>query len=124
MSEKTGPITNRVRNSAIPVSTWLGGDVGRPSAFRVSASTTMILVNDVASSSTDGAIDRTVIARMRVIDELGEPSPMEMSTLPSPGTRGAVGAVGAVGLTGSPGAAEAGPAISTASTVASTTNSS
>src|ERR687890_336832 len=120
MSEKTGPITNRVRNSAMPVSTWLGGDVGRPSAFRVSASTTMILVNDVARSSTDGAIDRTVIARMSVIDELGEPSPMEMSTLPSPGT---TGAVGAVGETGSVGAAPAGPASSTVTTVHSSANS-
>src|SRR3954454_15884082 len=107
MSEKTGPITNRVRNSAMPVSTWLGGDEGSPRAFRVSPSTTMILVNDVASSSTEGAIDSTVIARISVMELLGEPSPMEMSTLPSPGT---TGATGAVGLTGAVGAADAGPA--------------
>src|SRR4051812_38806512 len=90
MSPKTGPITNRVRNSAIPVSTWFGGDEGRPSAFRVSASTTMILVNDVHSSSTDGATESTVIARISVIEVLGEPSPIEMSTPPS--TAGAAGA--------------------------------
>src|SRR4029450_11108318 len=74
----------------------------------------MILVNEVASSRTDGATESTVIARIRVIELLGEPSPIEMSTLPSPGTHGAVGAVGA---TGSVGAAEAGPARRTAATV-------
>src|SRR5918994_1776899 len=107
MSEKTGPMTNRVRNSAMPVRTWLGGEDGRPSAFRVRPRTTMILVTDVASSSTDGATDSTVIARISVMELLGEPSPMEMSTLPSPGTTGATGAVGA---TGGVGAAEADPA--------------
>src|SRR3712207_4553889 len=107
MSEKTGPITKRVRNSAMPVRTWLGGEEGSPSAFRVSPSTTMILVNDVASSRTDGATDSTVIARISVMELLGDPAPMEMSTVPSPGPTGAVGAVGA---TGSPGAADAGPA--------------
>src|SRR5215212_6151108 len=108
MSEKTGPITNSVRNSAIPVSTWLGGEEGSPSAFRVSPRTTMILVNEVASSSTDGAIDSTVMARIRVIEVLGEPSPMEMSTPPS----GTTGATGDVGSTGAVGAADAGPASS------------
>src|SRR5918998_5497566 len=121
MSEKTGPMTNRVRKRAIPVRTWLGGDDGSPRAFRVRPRTTMILVNDVASSSTDGATDSTVIARISVIELLGEPSPMEMSTLPSPGTTGAVGAVGA---TGSVGAADAGPASTTAATVHSSANSS
>src|SRR5918994_1370006 len=111
MSDSTGPMTNSVRNSAIPVSTWLGGEDGSPSAFRVSPSTTMILVNEVQSSSTEGATDSTVIARISVMDELGEPSPMEMSTPPS--TAGATGATGAVGATGSPGAADAGPASST-----------
>ena len=110
MSVKTGPITNIVRNSAIPVSTWFGGDVGRPSALRVSASTTRILVNEVTSSSTDGAIDSTVIARISVTAVLGLPPPTEMSTPLS--TTGATGAIGAVGATGSPGG-EAGPASST-----------
>src|SRR5690349_14911533 len=105
MSEKTGPMTNSVRNRAMPVSTWFGGDVCRPSAFRVSPRTTMILVNEVASSRTDGAIDSTVIARISVIEELGEPSPTEMSTVPAPGT---TGETGAVGFTGAVGAADAG----------------
>src|ERR671921_1367946 len=106
ISPKTGPITNSVRNSAIPVSTWLGGDDGRPSAFRVSARTTMILVNDVASSSTDGAIDSTVMARISVMALLGLPPPTLMLTVPS----SSVGAVGGVGAVGSVGAACATPA--------------
>src|SRR3954447_25399552 len=114
MSEKTGPITNRVRNSAIPVSTWFGGDEGSPSAFRVRPSTTMILVKEVQRSSTEGAIDSTVIARISVIELLGEPLPTEMFTPPAPSTTGAVGCAGAVGAVG---AAEAGPASSTAATV-------
>src|SRR3954469_15641445 len=118
MSEKTGPMTNNVRNRAIPVSTWFGGEVCRPSAFRVSPRTTMILGNDGGSSSTDGAIERTVIARISVIDELGEPSPTEMSTVPAPGTTGATSAVGAVG------AADAAPASSTVAAMLSRASSS
>src|SRR3954447_13636988 len=120
MSEKTGPITNSVRKSAIPVSTWLGGEDCMPSAFRVSPSTTMILVNEVASSSTDGATDSTVMARISVIELLGEPSPTEMSTVLSPGTAGAVGAVSS---TGAVGAADAWPASRTATTVNSSARS-
>src|SRR3954468_14150981 len=102
MSEKTGPITNSVRNRAMPVSIWFGGDCCMPSAFRTSESTTMILVNDVQSSSTDGATDSTVIARISVIEELGLPPPTEMFTPPSEvaGAAGSTGAVGAVGEVG------------------------
>src|SRR4051812_50191067 len=100
MSEKTGPITNRVRNSAMPVSTWFGGEVGSPRAFRVSARTTMILVKEVQSSSTDGAMESTVIARISVIELLGDPSPTEMSTVPAPGTAGATGGAGGAGSGG------------------------
>src|SRR3954465_2409956 len=57
----------------------------------------MILVNDVASSSTEGAIDSTVIARIRVMELLGEPLPTEMFTPPAPSTAGAVGGVGGAG---------------------------
>src|SRR3954452_16906833 len=97
MSEKTGPITNRVRNSAMPVSTWLGGDEGSPRAFRVSPSTTMILGNDVASSRPEGGTDITVTARIRLMELRGEPLPTEMFTPPAPSTAGAVGGVGAAG---------------------------
>src|SRR3712207_8447039 len=110
MSDSTGPMTNSVRNSAMPVSTVLGGDICMPSAFRVSESTTMILVNDVASSSTAGATESTVIARISVIEVLGLPPPIEMSTPPS--TAGTTGAAGAVGSTGAGGAADAGPGSS------------
>src|ERR1700709_1670716 len=106
MSLNTGPITKIVRNSAIPVSAWFGGDDCRPSALRVSDSTTSILVNEVTSSSADGAIDSTVIAWIRVTAWLGLLPPTEMST-PLPLTTGAVGAVGA---TGAVGAAQAGSA--------------
>src|SRR3954454_9497587 len=107
MSLKTGPMTKIVRNSAIPVSTWFGGEVGRPRALRVSASTTRILVNEVTSSSADGAMDSTVIARIRVTAVLGLLPPTLMSTPPS--TTGATGADGATGAVGAIGAAEAGP---------------
>src|SRR3954447_3535417 len=106
MSEKAGPITKIVRNSAIPVSTWLGGDVARPRALRVSDSTTSIFVNEVTSSSADGAIDSTVIARIRVTAWLGLLPPREMSPPPL-STTGATGADGAVGAVG---AADAGSA--------------
>src|SRR3954454_7176486 len=101
MSEKTGPITNSVRNRAMPVITWFGGDCCSPSALRTSDSTTTILVNEVHSSSTDGATDSTVMARISVTEELGLPPPTEMPTPPSTaGTVGSTGAVGAVGSTG------------------------
>src|SRR3569833_1064164 len=122
MSENTGPITNIVRNSAIPVSTWFGGDCCRPSALRTSDSTTMILVNEVQSSSTDGATDSTVIARIRVIELLGLPPPTETLTPPSP-VAGAVGETGAVGAVGAAGAACAGPAISRTTTQAASVTS-
>src|SRR4051812_37556851 len=118
MSEKTGPNTNSVRNSAIPVITWFGGDCCRPSALRTSDSTTMILVNDVHSSRTDGATESTVIARIRVIEVLGLPPPTETLT-PSPaGTVGEAGAAGAVGVAGAGGAACARPATSSTTTTA------
>src|SRR4051795_4454736 len=116
MSENTGPITNSVRNMAMPVMTWFGGDCASPRAFRTSDRTTTILVNEVHSSSTDGATDSTVIARIRVIDVLGLPPPTEMSTPPS--VVGAAGSVGAVGATGAVGAACAGPATRSATTTA------
>ena len=59
----------------------------------------MILVNEVASSSTDGAIDSTVIARISVIALLGLPPPTLMLTVPS-STAGAVGSAGAAGSVG------------------------
>src|SRR4051794_39208275 len=60
MAETVGPMMNRLRNSARPASTWLGGMLVRPSALRVIPSTMKILVNDVQSSSRAGATESTV----------------------------------------------------------------
>src|SRR3954452_3687292 len=121
MSPKTGPITKIVRNSAMPVSTWFGGEDCRPSALRVSDSTTSILVNEVTSSSADGAIDSTVIARISVTAVLGLLPPTSMLTPPS--TTGETGAAGAVGAVGPVGAAEAGSVSSNTAMVATTVRS-
>ena len=40
----TGDMTKNVRNSASPISTWLGGEVCVPSAWRSSDSTMMMRV--------------------------------------------------------------------------------
>ncbi len=61
----------RLRNSARPASTWFGGTPVRPSAFRVSASTTKILVKLVIISSSAGATDSTVSASRTTIELLG-----------------------------------------------------
>ena len=58
---------NRLRNSDSPASTWFGGVDCRPSALRVSDSTTKILVKLVIISSSDGATDSTVMASMMVM---------------------------------------------------------
>src|SRR5689334_7415236 len=77
---------NRLRNMASPASTWFGGIVGVPSAFRVSDSTTITLVKAVHSTSSAGAIDRTVSSRMMLTVWLGLPTPGSRltETLPEP----------------------------------------
>src|SRR6476469_1459670 len=77
---------NRLRNRASPASTWFGGIVGVPSAFRVSDSTTITLVKAVHSTSRAGAIDRTVSSRMMLTVWLGLPTPGSRltETLPEP----------------------------------------
>ena len=57
---KVGAITNRLRNSAMPTSTWLGGIEGVPSAFRTKPSTMMIRVKLVIMIRIDGARLSTV----------------------------------------------------------------
>src|SRR5471030_436169 len=76
---------NKLRNRASPASTWFGGIVGVPSAFRVSDSTTMILVNAVQSISSEGAIDSTVSSRMMLTVWLGLPMPGSRFTDTLPG---------------------------------------
>ena len=66
---------NRLRNSASPASTWFGGIVGRPSALRVSDSTTIILVKRCTAGAAPGATDSTVSSRMMLTVWLGLPTP-------------------------------------------------
>ncbi len=58
----TGDITNSVRNSARPISTWFGGDWPAPSACRRIDSTMMMRVNAVIISSSAGSSVIAVIS--------------------------------------------------------------
>src|ERR1044072_8545027 len=101
----TGPMMNRLRNSASPASTWFGGTFVRPSALRVMLRTTKILVKLVHSNRIAGATDITVINRMIEIDSLGlSGEPTLTVTAPSPSVDGPLGAARAAG-----GAAAAAP---------------
>src|SRR3954469_6959279 len=114
-ADSTGPMTNRLRNSDRPASTWFGGTEFRPSAFRVSDSTTKILVKLVTSNSRDGATVRTVIVRSRVSDWLGFCPPRLTVTVPGlAGAAGAVGGFGAVGPAAATAARAAGGATGAA----------
>src|SRR5260370_30031565 len=107
--DTTGPIMNRLRNRARPASTWLGGTLVRPSALRVSDSTTKIFVKLVHSSSRAGATDSTVSASMMTIELLGLPdgpdTPLpptatalpQLAALPEAGPAGPAGPVGPAG---------------------------
>ena len=61
----TGAITNNVRNSARPTSTWFGGVWPAPSAWRRIASTMTMRVNAVIISRMAGSSVSTVI-RIRI----------------------------------------------------------
>src|SRR5664279_4531634 len=102
----TGPMTNRLRNTDSPASTWLGGTDCNPSAFLVSDKTMKILVKLVTRSSSDGAIASTVSNSSTVSDWLGLFPPMLTVTEPSP----PVGEVGEVGPFGPFGEVTAWPA--------------
>src|SRR5581483_731784 len=103
--EKTGPMTNRVRNSARPISTWLGGTPLRFRALRVNPSTITIRVNDVSRMSMAGPSDTTVSSRRMVSGWLVGDAPGAGSRLscswPAAGWT-AVGATGAAGVSGAP----------------------
>src|SRR3954466_10753326 len=90
---------NSERNSASPASTWFGGMLLSPIAFRVIASTTKILVNDDIMSSSAGATESSVMPSRTTIDVDGAPSGpliwIEMSPGVGVGTGGTVGAIGA-----------------------------
>ena len=63
IAEIVGAITNRVRNSAIPTSTWLGGEVWVPTALRTKLSTIRIRVNPVTVNRIAGRIEIPPISR-------------------------------------------------------------
>src|SRR3954449_1145834 len=71
MADTVGPMMNRLRNSARPARTWLGGMLVSPSALRVMPSTMKILVKQVQSSSRAGATESTVRPSMITNDEAG-----------------------------------------------------
>ena len=54
-------MTNKVRNSPRPTSTWFGGVCGVPSAWRRIASTMMIRVNAVIERISAGSTVNAVI---------------------------------------------------------------
>src|SRR6476661_7887805 len=113
MSDRTGDMMNRLRNSASPARTWLGGIVVVPNALRVSESTTTILVKDVHSTRIAGATDSTVSSRMMLTVWLGLPR-LGSTTTDTPGL--VVGFVVGFGGVGAAGAARAGAAPGRAST--------
>src|SRR3954447_1796088 len=102
MAETVGPMMNRLRNSASPAITWLGGMLVRPSALRVIPRTMKILVNDVQSSSRAGATESTVRPSMITNDEAGR-LPSGLVPLMLRLMLGLVGPPGAVGETGASG---------------------
>ena len=54
MASSVGAITNRFRKSARPTSTWLGGAVGVPMAWRSKDNTMMMRVKPVIISNSAG----------------------------------------------------------------------
>ena len=58
----TGVMTNNVRNSERPISTWFGGVCGVPSAWRRIASTMTMRVNAVIDSTSAGSTVSAVIS--------------------------------------------------------------
>ncbi len=62
MRSTTGAITNSVRNSDSPTSTWLGGAWPAPIAWRSSASTITMRVKAVIISRMDGSMVTAVIS--------------------------------------------------------------
>src|SRR3954453_9523501 len=98
-------MTNRLRKSERPTTTWLGGMLCRPRAFRVNDSTMTMRVKLVIIMSRAGAIEIRVRAMMIVTlsDGLSSVLPRLMDT--EPGAAGAGGAEGAAGGAGRAGVA-------------------
>src|SRR4051812_28139164 len=110
-------MTNRLRNSAKPTTTWLGGMACSPRAFLVSESTMTMRVKLVIIMSSAGATVSSVSATMIVMLWLGllivSPRLRLTEAVPAPGAAGVAGVAGvaAVGVgtgDGAAGAAAAG----------------
>src|SRR4051794_31515915 len=97
----TGAMMNRLRNSARPASTWLGGTPCSPRAFRVNDRTTKILVKLVVISRTAGTTDRSVTASRMTIELLGAPFTPLTATVTVSATPGGTAGVGTKGAVGS-----------------------
>src|SRR5437763_5607926 len=106
----TGLITNRLRKSERPTTTWLGGIDCSPRALRVSDRTMTMRVKLVIIISRAGATDSSVSAMMMVTLSVGFDSelPRLMGTWPGAAAGVAVGTVGTAGTTGAVGTAGAG----------------
>ena len=78
-----GAITNRLRNSASPITTWFGGIAVRPSALRVSDSTITMRVKLVSITISAGAIASTVSSRMMTMLWFGLPFGFLLSAVPA-----------------------------------------
>ncbi len=94
---------NRLRNSASPASTWLGGICCRPSALRVRPSTTRILVKLVQVSRIAGTSESRVSPSSARIGVLGFLVRSLICTVTSPSVdvpvpRGPVGPLGPFGV--------------------------
>src|SRR4051794_7432596 len=98
--ESTGAITNMLRNSDSPASTWFGGTLESPSALRVSDSTTKIFVKLVTNSSRDGATPRIVISSRMLTDWLGFVPTCTDTVGSVESVDGPLGALGAAGPSG------------------------
>src|SRR3954453_5813983 len=90
-------MTNMDRNSDSPASTWLGGTVLSPSAFRVIDRTMKILVKLVTSRSSDGVTDSNVTSSKMFSDVLGLLPTLTVKSGPSPVGAGVLGPVGPFG---------------------------
>jgi hypothetical protein len=62
MALNVGAITNSVRNSAIPTSTWLGGAVGVPRPERMKPSTIRMRVKPVTVNRSAGTSEMPPIS--------------------------------------------------------------
>src|SRR5438045_2221017 len=81
-AEKTGPITNSVRNSARPINTWFGGTPLRLRALRVRPRTMTMRVKLVIRINSAGTIEMSVSSSTIDSGELVAPPLVFLPVLP------------------------------------------